>query len=243
MFYGGRMVPYGSFHVLVDPEILAKTLLDVKNFMERGTSPSTGSSTPPRYSPGALTPQSYSPGTSRNAECSNCKHLFDKITDLRKKKVQELLNYVQDCSTIRKAATVTLNVLSNFIFSVDIAHYDSTSPSILEGSTSLCVIGSTLYARVHSFHASFLLVGMILEIMKIGGKLGLADIFPVLRPLDPQWVVRRSNPITRKLLAIFEKHINNRLEARAKRSSDAPSSTNDLTDLLLENSKNGDTIN
>ncbi|GJX08380.1 hypothetical protein Tco_0196312 [Tanacetum coccineum] len=37
------------------------------------------SSTPPRYSPGASTPQSYSPGSSRNAECSNCKHLLDKI--------------------------------------------------------------------------------------------------------------------------------------------------------------------
>ncbi|GJW20025.1 retrovirus-related pol polyprotein from transposon TNT 1-94 [Tanacetum coccineum] len=43
---------------------------------------SPGSSTPPRYSPGASTPQSYSPGTSRNAECSNCKHLLDKITVL-----------------------------------------------------------------------------------------------------------------------------------------------------------------
>ncbi|GKE24978.1 hypothetical protein Tco_1436490 [Tanacetum coccineum] len=41
-----------------------------------------GSSTPPRYSPGASTPQSYSPETSRNAECSNCKHLLDKITVL-----------------------------------------------------------------------------------------------------------------------------------------------------------------
>ncbi|GJV89161.1 hypothetical protein Tco_1533099 [Tanacetum coccineum] len=41
-----------------------------------------GSSTPPRYSPGGLTPQSYSPGTSRNAECSNCKHLLNKITVL-----------------------------------------------------------------------------------------------------------------------------------------------------------------
>nr|GEU67727.1 hypothetical protein [Tanacetum cinerariifolium] len=41
-----------------------------------------GSSTPPRYSPGASTPQSYSLGTSRNTECSNCKHLLDKITVL-----------------------------------------------------------------------------------------------------------------------------------------------------------------
>nr|GFB78468.1 hypothetical protein [Tanacetum cinerariifolium] len=38
--------------------------------------------TPPRYSPGASTPQSYSMGTSRNAECSNYKHLLDKITVL-----------------------------------------------------------------------------------------------------------------------------------------------------------------
>nr|GEV39612.1 hypothetical protein [Tanacetum cinerariifolium] len=41
-----------------------------------------GSLTPPRYSSGASTPQSYSMGTSRNAECSNCKHLLDKITVL-----------------------------------------------------------------------------------------------------------------------------------------------------------------
>ncbi|GKA65593.1 hypothetical protein Tco_0765300 [Tanacetum coccineum] len=40
------------------------------------------SSTPPRYSLGALTPQNYSAETSRNAECSNCKHLLDKITVL-----------------------------------------------------------------------------------------------------------------------------------------------------------------
>ncbi|GJU68254.1 hypothetical protein Tco_1254513 [Tanacetum coccineum] len=39
---------------------------------------SPGPSTPPR----SLTPQSYSLGSSRNAECSNCKHLLDKITTL-----------------------------------------------------------------------------------------------------------------------------------------------------------------
>ncbi|GJV64967.1 hypothetical protein Tco_1475795 [Tanacetum coccineum] len=41
---------------------------------------SPGPSTPPSYYPGSSTPQSYSPGSSRNAECSNCKHLHDKIT-------------------------------------------------------------------------------------------------------------------------------------------------------------------
>nr|GEV63999.1 hypothetical protein [Tanacetum cinerariifolium] len=41
-----------------------------------------GSSTPPHYSLRASTPKSYSPGTSRNAKCSNYKHLLGKITVL-----------------------------------------------------------------------------------------------------------------------------------------------------------------
>nr|GEW28200.1 hypothetical protein [Tanacetum cinerariifolium] len=41
---------------------------------------SLGPSTPPSYSPGSSTPQSYSSRSSRNAECSNYKHLLDKIT-------------------------------------------------------------------------------------------------------------------------------------------------------------------
>nr|GEU35839.1 hypothetical protein [Tanacetum cinerariifolium] len=43
---------------------------------------SLGSSTPPRYSPRASTPPIYSLGTSKIAECSNSKHLLDKITIL-----------------------------------------------------------------------------------------------------------------------------------------------------------------
>nr|GEV34136.1 RNA-directed DNA polymerase, eukaryota, reverse transcriptase zinc-binding domain protein [Tanacetum cinerariifolium] len=41
---------------------------------------SLGPSTPPSYSSGSSTPQSYSPRSSKNAECSNSKHLLDKIT-------------------------------------------------------------------------------------------------------------------------------------------------------------------
>ncbi|GKE71275.1 hypothetical protein Tco_1529347 [Tanacetum coccineum] len=43
------------------------------------TSYSPGPSTPPSYSPRPSTPQSHPSGTSRNAGCSNCKHLFGKI--------------------------------------------------------------------------------------------------------------------------------------------------------------------
>ncbi|GJW33714.1 eukaryotic aspartyl protease family protein [Tanacetum coccineum] len=74
--------PVVNYTMNVYDQSLAKTLSDVNSFIERGTSPSTGSSTPPRYSLGASTPQSYSLGTSRNAECSNCKHLLNKIAVL-----------------------------------------------------------------------------------------------------------------------------------------------------------------
>ncbi|GKD43369.1 hypothetical protein Tco_1268014, partial [Tanacetum coccineum] len=37
-----------------------------------------GHSTPPSYSLGPSTPPSYSQGSSRNRECSNCKHLRGK---------------------------------------------------------------------------------------------------------------------------------------------------------------------
>lgn len=140
---------------------------------------------------------------------------LDASQGLRKKKVQELLTYIQDCSTIRKAVNIgqtaaitTLNVLSNFIFSIDLAQYDSISAEQFKD-----------------------LVGALME---VGGTPNLADFFPVLRPLDPHGLLKRANLISGKLMEIFEKHINIRLEARATRSSDAPSSTNDLTDLLLD---------
>nr|GEV18195.1 hypothetical protein [Tanacetum cinerariifolium] len=45
--------------------------------------PSAGPSTPPSYSLGPSIPPNYSPGSSRNAECSNCKHLRGKISVLK----------------------------------------------------------------------------------------------------------------------------------------------------------------
>ncbi|GJX67846.1 hypothetical protein Tco_0303573 [Tanacetum coccineum] len=44
---------------------------------------SAGPSTPLSYSSGPSTPPNYSPGSSRNAECSNCKHLRGKISVLK----------------------------------------------------------------------------------------------------------------------------------------------------------------
>nr|GEW11829.1 hypothetical protein [Tanacetum cinerariifolium] len=44
---------------------------------------STGPSTPPSYSSGPSTPSNYSPGSSKNAECSNYKHLRGMISVLK----------------------------------------------------------------------------------------------------------------------------------------------------------------
>nr|GFB43314.1 hypothetical protein [Tanacetum cinerariifolium] len=44
---------------------------------------SSGPSTPPNYSSRLSTPPNYSLGSSRNAECSNCKHLRGKISVLK----------------------------------------------------------------------------------------------------------------------------------------------------------------
>nr|GEW59570.1 hypothetical protein [Tanacetum cinerariifolium] len=47
------------------------------------TSYSSGPSTPPRYSSRPSTPPNYSSRSLRNVECSNCKHLHEKISVLK----------------------------------------------------------------------------------------------------------------------------------------------------------------
>ncbi|GJX32292.1 hypothetical protein Tco_0242147 [Tanacetum coccineum] len=87
-----KMVPYKAFacRCVAGDVVLRESY---KHETRGGTSPSSlgastapiyssGSSSTPIYSPGSSTPPSYSLGTLRNAECSNCKHLLDKITVL-----------------------------------------------------------------------------------------------------------------------------------------------------------------
>ncbi|KAL8229757.1 hypothetical protein R6Q57_014657 [Mikania cordata] len=153
-------------------------------------------------------------------------HLFaarqlDSSQRLRKEKVQELLDYVHGCWESGKtvnigqiATTTTLNILSNFIFSTDIAQYDSVSSQDFKD--------------------------LVWGLMEVGGTPNLADFFPVLRPFDPQRLLKRAGFFIEKLTAIFEQHIRARLEARTKGSGDhgEPSSSKDLTDLLLDISEN-----
>ncbi|KAI3719402.1 hypothetical protein L6452_20299 [Arctium lappa] len=163
-------------------------------------------------------------------------HQLDASELVRKKKVQQLLDYVQDYSDSGKpvdigeiaatttlnvlgkpvdigqiAATTTLNVLSNFIFSIDLAQYDSKSSQDF--------------------------TDIVWSLMEISGRPNVADFFPILRPLDPQGLLRKTRIYTQKLLAIFEEYISKRLQERTTSSSDA-SSSKDLMDLLLDMSQN-----
>ncbi|MFS8027249.1 putative geraniol 8-hydroxylase [Helianthus anomalus] len=127
-----------------------------------------------------------------------CKeHLFsarqlDASQFLRKQKVQELLDFVYGCRMSGKpinigetAAITTLNVLSNYIFSTDLAQYNSPSSQEFKN--------------------------MVWAVMEIAGAPNLADYFPVLWPLDPHGLLRRSKFYNKKLLAIFEQYISERL--------------------------------
>nr|GFA66562.1 hypothetical protein [Tanacetum cinerariifolium] len=55
----------------------------LRQLMSSPGAPSAGLLIPPRYSSGPSTLQDYSPGSSRNAECSNCKHLRRKTSVLK----------------------------------------------------------------------------------------------------------------------------------------------------------------
>ncbi|KAI3681658.1 hypothetical protein L6452_36460 [Arctium lappa] len=135
---------------------------------------------------------------------------------LRRDKVRELLDHVNRCSTDEKAVnigattfTTILNILSMLIFSLDFSQYDSVSSQEFK---------DTIWA-----------------LMEYGGKANLADFFPILKPLDPQCIVRRGSVHMKKLLSIFDKLIDQRLQTKLSSSSyNGVSSTgNDVLNLLL----------
>nr|GEX59971.1 hypothetical protein [Tanacetum cinerariifolium] len=71
-FYGKRLVR----QLMSSPRALSAGPSTLPSY-------SLGPSTPPSYSSRPSTPPNYSPGSSRNAECSNCKHLRGKISVLK----------------------------------------------------------------------------------------------------------------------------------------------------------------
>ena len=70
--------------------------------------------------------------------------------------------------------------------------------------------------------------------MEVAGKPNIADYFPVLRLADPQGARRRMTIYYGKLIEIFDGIINERVQLRASKGSNA---RNDLLDSFLNLAK------
>ncbi|KAL0314891.1 UNVERIFIED_CONTAM: cytochrome [Sesamum angustifolium] len=136
---------------------------------------------------------------------------LDASLGLRQEKLQKLLQYVQECCAdgravdIGEAAFVTcLNFISNTLFSVDFADYNTDSSQELK-------------EIVHGF-------------MRVLGSPNLGDYFGFLGLFDPQGIKRDSEFYMGKLLAIFDGIIDKRVEA----SRNSQARKTDLLEVLLE---------
>lgn len=135
---------------------------------------------------------------------------LDGNEQLRRKKVQELLDHVGRCCIDEKAVnigaaafTTSLNILSNMLFSEDFSQHDSSSSQEFKD--------------------------VIWGVMEVGGKPNLVDFFPILKPFDPQGLERQGCVYAKKLFAIFDRLIDQRLETRV-----CSSAKKDVLDMLIE---------
>ncbi|GKU95407.1 hypothetical protein SLEP1_g8771 [Rubroshorea leprosula] len=127
-------------------------------------------------------------------------------------KIQQLVDTIQESSRLgevvdigQAAFSVTLNLLSNTLFSVDLA--DSNSQ-----------IAREFKKTVHA-------------IMEGAGKPNLADYFPVLRKIDPQGIRRRMAIDLGKLFELFDRIYDERVQLR---KVEGFATTNDVLDTLID---------
>ncbi|XP_020991517.1 cytochrome P450 76T24-like [Arachis duranensis] len=111
---------------------------------------------------------------------------LESTSKLRHKKVQELVDFLRTCSSKGEAIdigevvfTTIMNSLSNTLFSMDFAQYGSRDDGF------------------QNFK------GTVESIMVDAGKANVADLFPLLRFLDPQGIRKRGDDVTLKLLKVF----------------------------------------
>ncbi|KAF3448446.1 hypothetical protein FNV43_RR09159 [Rhamnella rubrinervis] len=138
--------------------------------------------------------------------------VLDANQNLRRTKVQDLLAHVTKSSLIGEAIdigsaafTTTVNLLSNTIFSVDLA--DPSSEIAREFKDTVC------------------------SIMEVAGKPNLADFFPLLRKVDPHGIRRQMTKEFEKVIDLLDRMINERLELRKLPGSIRH---NDVLDTLLD---------
>ncbi|KAG5535709.1 hypothetical protein RHGRI_023466 [Rhododendron griersonianum] len=153
-------------------------------------------------------------------------HIFsgsrlDANQNLRQKKVQELIDYAGKCCQDGIAVdiggvifTTSLNLLSNTIFSVDIANPNQDSAKQYRD--------------------------LVWQIMVEAGKPNLVDYFPALAKIDPQGVRSRMTDYFGKMFELFGRLIDERLELRRLGESGGEK---DVIDILLNiNEENNEEI-
>ncbi|KAF9625273.1 hypothetical protein IFM89_020859 [Coptis chinensis] len=114
---------------------------------------------------------------------------------IRLSKVKDLMDHIRDSSRSRRVINIgqivfstTLNVISNTMFSMDLAHLDSDT--------------------AREFKA------VVWGVMEVIGRPNLANYFPLLRPLDPQGVRRCTSIYFGKLYKLFDTIIDERLQSK-----------------------------
>ncbi|GAB4834289.1 hypothetical protein Ancab_039970 [Ancistrocladus abbreviatus] len=136
---------------------------------------------------------------------------LDATRELQRKKVQQLLSHIKDCSEAGWAVDIgeaafntSLYFLSNTFFSGDLADPSSaTSREFKE---------------------------LVWAMMVEGGKPNAAGFFPMLKVVDPQGCRRRSAILANKMLTFFKTMIDERLQMRKSTGS---TEINDVLDALL----------
>ncbi|PSS30772.1 Geraniol 8-hydroxylase [Actinidia chinensis var. chinensis] len=136
---------------------------------------------------------------------------LDANQHLRCRKVEELIAYVrkscQGGAVVdigRAAFRTSLNLLSNTIFSVDLANPNEDSAKEFKD--------------------------LVWNIMVEAGKPNLVDYFPALAKVDPQSIRRRMTVHFGKVLQLFGRLVDERLELRRLRKAIG---NNDVIDILL----------
>nr|WET52777.1 cytochrome P450 76AH20 [Ajuga reptans] len=140
-------------------------------------------------------------------------HSMEGSQGLRQEKLQQLLDYVQKCSETGKAVDIreagfitTLNLMSATLFSFQATGFESKTTQefkeIIEG------------------------------VATIVGVPNFADYFPILKPFDPQGVMRRAESYFGQLLDKIDSYLVERLESR-KTNPNAPKKT-DLLETLID---------
>ncbi|KAF6144599.1 hypothetical protein GIB67_006091 [Kingdonia uniflora] len=126
---------------------------------------------------------------------------LDANQALRHNKVKELVTYIDKKCRMGQAIDIgqavfstTLNLISNTMFSIDLAHLNSETAQEFK----------------------FLVRGVLEE----AGRSNLSDYFPVLKFVDPQGVRQRMTIYFEKLDKIFGGIINQRLESNKLGTSD-----------------------